>query len=221
MAKGESQRQQPHSRHITKIWQALTWPFSTLTRRRVRRYVLNTLIVVLGIALIIIFTLVPAAKSFLENHQALLATVAGLVAAGVGLYTYIDARDNDLTWRKTEFMFNEAKYLDTDPEVCKAVKVLDGCDLNTQPEDFFGPCADDAKKAEYFIGFERLFNILDRIATARLEQHVLGKEEVNKFGWYLQKISESRVISDYCSSNGYSAVIRLANNVLSKDRRNR
>ena len=43
--------------------------------------------------------------------------IIAFIGAVIGFRKYIDARKRELNWRRTEFIFQEAKYLDNDPDI--------------------------------------------------------------------------------------------------------
>jgi hypothetical protein len=122
------------------------------------------------------------------------ATVA-LITFIWSVASYLAARKRELKWKRAEFLFEQAKYLDTDKEINYAVAILDGT-YDTL--------------SEYRMGFDKLLNLLDRLAWASLKDHVISEEELSNFGWYYSAvIKQSRVVK-YCENNGYDDVIKIA-----------
>jgi hypothetical protein len=91
------------------------------------------------------------------------------------------------------------------------VAILDGT-YKTKIDDVFdidGNFIDDTL-SEYRMGFDKLLNLLDRLAWASLKDHVISEEELSNFGWYYSAvIKQSRVVK-YCENNGYDDVIKIA-----------
>ena len=52
--------------------------------------------------------------------------IAALVGFSVGLWRYLDSRARELKWRRTEFLFEQAKYLDNDEDIMSAVLIIAG-----------------------------------------------------------------------------------------------
>ena len=131
-----------------------------------------------------------------------------------GYWKYLDSRKRELKWKRTEFLFSQAQYLDTDPQISKAVAVLAGLDKNFRVDSFFDEFGKLTKAdEEYVFGFEKLFNLLDRVAYAYINAKTISKTEVDNFSWYLRAIKKSCAISAYCNQNGFENVVRIADMV--------
>lgn len=139
--------------------------------------------------------------------------ILALIGAVIGLWKYLDTRKRELDWRKTEFMFQEAKYLDNDPDIIKAVQVLAKEQPNISVDDIFGEKYDHNIRSNYIIGFEKLFNLLDRLSHTHYSLKTLSKKEIENFGWYLREIQKYPQLLDYCENNGYKDVVKLSKNI--------
>ena len=69
---------------------------------------------------------------------------------------------------------------------------------------------DQEIRNEYLHKFDKLFNLLDRIAYATLTMKVLTSEEAGNFGWYLDEIAGHDGLARYCAEEGYHGVLDLA-----------
>lgn len=136
--------------------------------------------------------------------------LTAFIGAGYGLWKYLDTRKRELNWKWTEFIFQEAKYLDNDPDIIKAVQVLAEEKNNITVDAIFGDGYDSEARAEYIVGFEKLFNFLDRLAHAYYSLKTLIKEEVANFNWYLDKILKHSQLQNYCEKYGYEDVVKLS-----------
>ena len=145
----------------------------------------------------------------------ILTPVIGIVGFLFGLYKYVDVRDRELRWKRTEFLFQQAQYLDGDREINYAISVLAGTDEKTKIEDVFEENGDYTKtvEAKYRLGFDKLFNLLDRLAYARSESEVLDADELKNFGWYFHKVVNSSRTTKHCEINGYPDIIKVAQEI--------
>lgn len=143
----------------------------------------------------------------------LIGTIIAFLSFVFGFIKYMDSRERELSWKKTEFLFNQAKYIDNDKDIIKSVSVF----LKEKPEEVlikvYGTNIDEATREEYIVGFEKLFNFLDRLAHAYLKLNTLGKDEIANYGWYLDCIKRSNTLHNYCIKNGFKDVINLAKEI--------
>lgn len=142
-----------------------------------------------------------------DNWKALI----GFLIAVFGVWKYFDARKNELVWKRTEFLFEQARLLDSDPDISEAIKILEDRHNSISLEDVF-----EGNK-DYLHKFDKLLNLLDRIAYATVYQKTLSIDEVVNFGWYLKKIKNKPLLVDYCNNNGFSDIIKLAEKIISKE----
>ena len=113
--------------------------------------------------------------------------------------------------KRTEFLFEQARLLDSDPDISEAIKILEERHQSISLEEVF-----EGNK-DYLQKFDELFNFLDRIAYATVYQKTLSIDEVVNFGWYLRKIKNKPLLVDYCNNNGFSDIIKLAEKIVSKE----
>ncbi|UCC79173.1 MAG: hypothetical protein JSW64_12995 [Candidatus Zixiibacteriota bacterium] len=48
-----------------------------------------------------------------------------VVGGAVGLWRFLATRKSELAWKRTEFIFDKARYLDTDPDIREIIMVLE------------------------------------------------------------------------------------------------
>lgn len=145
---------------------------------------------------------------FIQNN---LKEVIAFLIAGFGIWKYFNARKNELVWKRTEFLFEQARLLDSDPDISEAIKILEDRHQSISLEEVF-----EGNK-DYLQKFDKLFNLLDRIAYATVYQKTLSIDEVVNFGWYLKKIKNKPLLVDYCNNNGFSDIIKLAEKIMIKE----
>lgn len=136
-------------------------------------------------------------------------SAAALVFA---FWKYTDIRKRELRWKRTEFLFKQAEFLDSDLVIALAVSVLDDKDDEVKIGDLFDENGniDNTIDKKYRIGFEKLCNFLDRIAYAYLNTKAIEKKEIANFSWYIEHIVNSSRIVKYCENNGFGDIIKLS-----------
>lgn len=139
--------------------------------------------------------------------------IIALLGAGIGIWKYLDARNNELNWKKTEFIFEQAQYLDNDLDVIKAIKVISGNEPGITIDEIFGEGYDQEIRTKYIIGFEKIFNLLDRLSHAFYTLKTLNKAGIRNFSWYLREIENNSRLLKYCENNGYQDVIKLIQDI--------
>ncbi len=146
-----------------------------------------------------------------DHWEYLTAVTAGCFS----LYKFLSARRQELAWKRTEFIFDQARYLDCDPDISAVVAVLSGIDCSVSVKDLIdrspGQKPIDGK---YDRGLDKLLNLLDRLAYARFTTASLSHEEVANFGWYLRVVKDQPDLAKYAEANGFADVVRLADSVL-------
>ena len=127
------------------------------------------------------------------------------------MWRYLVVRWAELRWQRTEFLFEQARYLDLDVQMNYAVAMLDGSYRISLNEVFDenGRFLSEVD-GKYKHGLDKLFNLLDRLAWAYFENNVISKSELVNFGWYYHKILKHNRVVKYCEKHGYKDVIKLA-----------
>lgn len=147
---------------------------------------------------------------FLEEHwKELVATFVAVF----GLFKYFDARKKELNWKKTEFLFEQSKYIDSDDDIQFAIRVIDGEDKLKINRVINTKGCFTTENASLIKGMHNLFNLLDRLAYAVTVRNSISMEEVAHFGWYFTSIRRNKTLVSFCNSNGYKQVIELAEDV--------
>ena len=62
------------------------------------------------------------------------------------------------------------------------------------------------QRQEYLQEVDKLLNLLWRLCYAYLEMKAISIKELDAFGWYLWKISESPELTNYCNENGFEEI---------------
>jgi hypothetical protein len=138
------------------------------------------------------------------NWQFLLA----LAVAVFSVLSYILTRRRDLAWRRTEFLFKQAEYLESDNVLVEMLMILEERHPTLTIKSLFGPDnqMDLSKRQEYIQRLDKLLNLLWRLCYAYLGTKTLSVKELEAFSWYLWLISESSQLSQYCADNGFEEI---------------
>tara|TARA_R110002073_G_scaffold23737_2_gene80851 strand:+ start:332 stop:811 length:480 start_codon:yes stop_codon:yes gene_type:complete len=148
--------------------------------------------------------------------------LAALVAIGgfaFTIYKYFDARTRELKWKRVEFIFGQALFIDQDREINYAISVLAGTRNDYTINDVFDENGAFLSQAEskYKLGFEKLLNLLDRLAYAHLQSNVLELGEMSNFHWYYASVLEHSRVIKHCEKNGFGDVVKMAQELESND----
>ncbi len=146
-----------------------------------------------------------------ENWDKLL----GFIIAIGGGFKYFDARRRELAWKRTEFLFAQAAFLDTDKDMGEVVQIIEGRHARIAIESLFKPNgdADTDSQGDTWQNIDKLLNLLDRIAYSVLKLKTLDIDEARNFGWYLEKIGNNALMRGYCEKNGYPDIVKLAEKI--------
>jgi hypothetical protein len=135
--------------------------------------------------------------------------------AGVGIWQYFDRRRRELAWKRTEFLFKQARLLDSDQDMSDAVQILEGRHPAIKLEDIFGSEENRTRReqSEYLHKFDKLLNLLDRVAYAVLQRGTLSVKEAANFGWYLERIAKQSALVEYCKREGFRDILELGREI--------
>ena len=129
------------------------------------------------------------------------------------LWKYFDSRKKELDWKKTEFLFEQSKYIDSESDIQYVVGIIDGEhgirleERLTQKGKLIG---DDEQFRE---GLHKLLNMLERLSYAVESIGSITMNEVSHFGWYFTSVYREELLVNYCNRNGYKQVVLLAEKV--------
>lgn len=137
--------------------------------------------------------------------------LVGFAIAAFGIWKYLDVRKHELAWKRTEFLFEQARLLETDNDLSDAIKILEGRHPEITVDTLYGSKADlsASKTKEHRHKLDKLLNHFDRIAYATLQRKTLSIEEAANFGWYVGLICSDDNLRDYCQQEGFSDIILL------------
>jgi len=119
------------------------------------------------------------------NWQMILALIVGICA----LLKYFDTRKRELAWRRTEFIFEQARLLDTDIDLSDAILILEERHNEVKLSDLFAADKspyDRSPFSQYYQKMDKLLNFLDRLAYATLDAKTFSLRSC-KFWMVLQE----------------------------------
>ena len=151
--------------------------------------------------------------SFFETNWGFLTTIGVAIVGGAfGLWRFLVSRRAELAWKKTEFIFRQGYYLDTDKELTEIVQILEGRHPRIQLDSLFeenGQLGVE-QQMEYLHKLDKFLNLFDRLHMAVFNTKTLSKSEIEPVSWYLSFIDENRSLKKYCKGHGFEGVIELA-----------
>jgi hypothetical protein len=138
------------------------------------------------------------------NWQFLLAVAVALFS----VTSYILTRRRDLAWKRTEFLFKQAEYLDNDTVLVEVMTILENRHPHIRIEDLFdgSDSMGIPNRQEYIQKLDKFLSLLWRLCYAYLETKTLSTKEVEAFGWYLWLISEQPQLTNYCEEYGFDDI---------------
>jgi hypothetical protein len=130
-------------------------------------------------------------------------------AAGVAfsIYSYMLNRRRDIAWKKTEFLYTQGQYLDSDSDLMEAVRIIEGRHPDiTMAEIFGGTEFDEIKKNESLQKIDKLLSFLRRLCYSHLQTRIISLKEIQEFEWYFWRIAQSPSAVKYCHEHGFEEI---------------
>ncbi|MDA1100325.1 MAG: hypothetical protein O2967_15205 [Proteobacteria bacterium] len=144
-----------------------------------------------------------------ENWNVLFGLIAGLW----GVVQFLAARSRDLAWKRTEFIIEQSRYLDTDTEMRECTLILYGKHPTIRVDDFlrtWEQSQDEANDGQIILKFEKYLNFLWRIAYAHLVLKTIPRIDLVAFGAYFLAVNEHPKLKEYCIGP-YDEIVMAAN----------
>ena len=144
---------------------------------------------------------------FSQNWQYLTALIAG----GFAIWRFLVSRRDELAWKRTEFLFAQAQYLESDRAMREILQILGDKHEQYSIGDIVADDADleDGEKYRLKNNLDHFLNFFDRLYYA-FNAGTLSKAEVMVFQWYLAEIVETSELAEYCRTSGFKDVLKLA-----------
>ena len=152
---------------------------------------------------------------FLKTHW---SSVLVYLSACATVLKYFDTRSREISWKRTEMLFQLGQQLDTDPKLQEAIKLLEGRDTRVTVEEFFAAPEKELIKDGLDLrqSMDCLLNFFERVAHAVYTTKTISIKETSCFGWYLAKIKDTEQLNQYCKENGFEDVLKLAQEAVYK-----
>ena len=139
--------------------------------------------------------------------QLLISILGSAGALGFSIYNYILTRRREIAWKKTEFFYTQAQYLENNLDLIEAVKIIEGRHPDiTISQIFDDNNFDKIKRNEYLQKIDKLLNFLRRLCYAHLETRIISIKEIEGFGWYFWQIAHSPSVVKYCDEHGFREI---------------
>jgi hypothetical protein len=145
---------------------------------------------------------------FLKDNWDMLSGITAGSAAAIG---YLLNKRHELAWKRTEFLFEQSKHLDTNPVLVESTKILEGRHPSVSLDDLFPhpPSKISSDLQEKRHDFDRLLNFFHGLAYSVLVVRSLTVSETSLFGWYIQRICAHPGLRSYCETNGFETIVTL------------
>jgi len=146
-----------------------------------------------------------------QNWQYLTALIGG----GLATWRFLVSRNDDLAWKRTEFLFDQAQYLESNPDMREILQILGDNHNDYGVGDLIDDGAPIEAPEKYRLrnNLDQFLNFFDRLYYAHVTAKTLSKDEVMVFEWYLSEILDTDELAKYCEENGFRDVLNLANSV--------
>lgn len=144
-----------------------------------------------------------------QNWQYLTALIGG----GLATWRFLVSRNDDLAWKRTEFLFDQAQYLESNPDMREILQILGDNHNDYGVGDLIDDGAPIEAPEKYRLrnNLDQFLNFFDRLYYAHVTAKTLSKDEVMVFEWYLSEILDTDELAKYCEENGFRDALNLAN----------
>jgi hypothetical protein len=148
------------------------------------------------------------------DYGRLLATVLGGAAVFVSALRYIWERQQELAWRRTEFMAHLFQEFEETPAFKRARELID--DAYDKDDDQYlarvlgSTNGLDGNEMEDRRRIDRYLDFFDHLYTYTFITRTVSADEAVSFSGYVIDILDSQAVSDFCIEIGYEDVLWLA-----------
>lgn len=154
----------------------------------------------------------------LSNYQLeygrLLATFLGGAAVLISALRYIWERQQELAWRRTEFMAGLFREFEDRREFRRAQSMIDVAYESEDQEHLarvLGPIENLSQTdLRDRIAIDRYLDFFDHLFTYTFVTRTISADEAISFSGYVIDVLDSPPASDFCFEMGYEDVLRLA-----------
>jgi len=141
----------------------------------------------------------------LNQYTVFISIVLAFITIAAGLYKYFHAREHELKWKQSEFVLNQAHYLETDEDILEAIMILRKEHALTVSDIF-----SEESKLDPEVLY-KYFNLLDRLAYLCLFKKSITLSEISNFGMYYTMVCRNKTLLAYCKKNSFPLLIKMSN----------
>lgn len=157
-----------------------------------------------------------------------ISTVVVIAAAIAGAIKYFQERKRDrevrqeeLAWRKTQFILELADKLETDERYQIASQFLENhvrSQENTNLKKVLGKKVNQLTKTELNLrhSINHYLDFFDRLYHFTFVTHTLDINDVEIFGWYVEQINGVEELRAYAETSGFEDVLTLGSELSSR-----
>lgn len=109
-------------------------------------------------------------------------------------------RNEELKWRRTEFIFDQARLFDGDNQISEAVKIITANNVSISVENLLDLKSDmdQSERGDGRHKLDKLLNLMERLASA-YKKGILTIDELSHFEWYFLRVKDIEALNIYCS----------------------
>lgn len=155
----------------------------------------------------------------MEHWQYFLTLSVSVIGGAFALWRFLLTRHAELAWRRTRFVFDQSRYLETDPELTEVLKLLTGNHPAASLDDVLDEdtSLDEEEVLRLKHALDKFLNFFDRMFYAVHVVCTLKLDELSVFSWYLEALLNEQELMAYCRDNGFHDVVRLAQEVINRN----
>ncbi len=146
----------------------------------------------------------------MQTVATLLAGIIPALALGWAVITYSDKKRGALALERTKFIFDNLQYLETDPSMQKANKIVYRLSHGFTIEDFLlimKGRSGTQEQTDACMAIENYLNLLWRVGYAHITLKTIERNDLDAFGYYFYEISKNVKLMEYCNEEGYEEIV--------------
>lgn len=146
-----------------------------------------------------------------------ISLLAGLATWIVNSYKARKQKDEEITqkaeelrWKRAEFILNQGKIFDTEPDISEAIKIIAGNNPGITIRGLYddGSTLDPVVRGNARHQMDKLLNLMERLAYT-YKNKVISREELWGFDWYFDKVASDEDLKEYCEEF-YPDIIKMS-----------
>lgn len=160
----------------------------------------------------------------LDLLNIILSAIGTFVVSGVaiwGVYTYFkdrkrdrEIRQEELSWRKTQFILELAEDFEKDPQhqiASRLISYSTGLPKNSTLDKILCNSTNMLSEPEMELRYaiDNYLDFFDRLYHFTFVTRSINVTDIEVFGWYIAQISEVKEVHDYAEAAGFEDVLTL------------